>query len=62
VLRADVVVLESSRLVLREDDHLPCPFRESLEHGCLDPPFPRDPESAGRRLRVKGTTDRTRRL
>ena len=39
VLRADVVVLESSRLVLREDDHLPCPFRESLEHGCLDPPF-----------------------
>ena len=31
VLRADVVVLEGPGLVLREDDDLPCPLRESLE-------------------------------
>ena len=32
VLRADVVVLERPRLVLRENDDLPSPFCESLEH------------------------------
>ena len=32
VLRADVVVLERARLLLRENDHLPGPFCESLEH------------------------------
>src|SRR5262249_19834525 len=31
VLGADVVVLESPRLVLGKDDHLPCPFGESFE-------------------------------
>ena len=35
VLGADVVVLERSRLLLREDDHLPGPFCESLEHGVI---------------------------
>src|SRR6266508_281017 len=30
VLRADVVVLQRPRLILREDDDLPCPFSESL--------------------------------
>ena len=39
VLRADVVVLQRPRLVLREDDHLPCPFGESLEQR-LRPSFP----------------------
>ena len=34
VLGADVVVLERPRLLLRENDHLPGPFCESLEHGC----------------------------
>ncbi len=29
---ADVVVLEGASLVLREDDDLASPFRESLEH------------------------------
>ena len=33
VLGADVVVLERPRLLLRENDHLPGPFCESLEHG-----------------------------
>ena len=33
VLGADVVVLERSRLFLREDDHLTCSLCESLEHG-----------------------------
>ncbi len=32
VLGADVVVLERPRLLLRENDHLPGPFCESLEH------------------------------
>ena len=32
VLRADVVVLEGARLVLREDDDLASPFGEPLEH------------------------------
>ncbi len=32
VLGADVVVLERTRLFLREDHHLPGPFCESLEH------------------------------
>ncbi len=32
VLGADVVVLERSRLLLRENDHLAGPFCESLEH------------------------------
>ena len=32
VLGADVVVLERARLLLRENDHLPGPFCESLEH------------------------------
>jgi hypothetical protein len=35
VLRADVVVLERPRLVLGEDDDLPCSFGESLEHDVL---------------------------
>jgi hypothetical protein len=34
VLRADVVVLERPRLLLRENDDLPGPFCESLEHCC----------------------------
>jgi hypothetical protein len=37
VLGADVVVLERSRLLLRENDHLPGPFCESLEHACFLP-------------------------
>ena len=36
VLGADVVVLERPRLLLRENDHLPGPFCESLEH-CVIP-------------------------
>ena len=32
VLGAYVVVLERPRLLLRENDHLPGPFCESLEH------------------------------
>ena len=39
VLRADVVVLQRPRLVLRENDDLPCPFGESLEQ-LLRPSFP----------------------
>ena len=39
VLRADVVVLQRPCFVLREDDDLPGPFRESLEHRSFDPPF-----------------------
>ncbi len=39
VLGSDVVVLQRSRLVLRENDHLPCPFGESLEQ-LLRPSFP----------------------
>src|SRR3954463_5653988 len=35
VLSADVVVLERSRLFLRENDDLAGPFRESLEHALL---------------------------
>ena len=35
VLGADVVVLERPRLLLRENDHLPGPFCESLEHGVI---------------------------
>src|SRR4051812_775423 len=35
VLRADVVVLERSRLFLRENDDLAGPFRKSLEHVLL---------------------------
>ncbi len=35
VLGADVVVLERPRLLLRENDHLPGPFCESLEHCVL---------------------------
>ena len=35
VLGADVVVLERSRLLLRENDHLSGPFCESLEHGVI---------------------------
>src|ERR1035441_2668274 len=38
VLGADVVVLERSRLLLREYDHLPGPFGESLEH-CVIPSY-----------------------
>src|SRR4051794_12840849 len=37
VLGPDVVVLERSRLFLREDDDLAGPFRESLEHGAAGP-------------------------
>src|SRR6185437_19034 len=37
VLRADVIVLERARLLLRENDHLPGPFCKSLEHGCFLP-------------------------
>src|SRR5256885_1441787 len=37
VLRADVVVLERPRLVLGEDDDLPCPFGEAFEQ--LRPSF-----------------------
>jgi hypothetical protein len=33
VLGADVVVLEGSGFLLREDDHLACSLCESLEHG-----------------------------
>jgi hypothetical protein len=35
VLGADVVVLERARFLLRENDDLPGPFRESLEHVLL---------------------------
>ena len=35
VLGTDVVVLERPRLLLRENDHLPGPFCESLEHGVI---------------------------
>jgi hypothetical protein len=35
VLGAYVVVLERSRLLLRENDHLPGPFCESLEHDVI---------------------------
>ncbi len=45
VLGADVVVLERPRLLLRENDHLPGPFCESLEHGAL-PSCLGDPPSA----------------
>src|SRR6185312_5020402 len=37
VLGPDVVVLQRPRLLLREDHHLPCPFREPLEHLCFLP-------------------------
>ena len=40
VLRADVVVLQGARLVLREDDDLASPFGESLEQP-FDPPSSR---------------------
>ena len=33
MLRADVVVAQRTRLVLREDDDLSSPLREALEHG-----------------------------
>jgi hypothetical protein len=33
VLGADVIVLEGSGFLLREDDHLTCSLCESLEHG-----------------------------
>ena len=45
VLGADVVVLERSRLLLRENDHLPGPFCESLEH-CLFLPTETVPQEA----------------
>jgi hypothetical protein len=38
VLGADVVVLERSRFLLREDDHLACSLCESLEHGGAEIP------------------------
>src|SRR4029079_8131266 len=40
VLGADVVVLQRTCFVLGEDDDLPGPLCEALEHGCLDPSFP----------------------
>jgi hypothetical protein len=37
VLGPDVVVLERSRFLLRENDDLAGPFRESLEHDAAGP-------------------------
>ncbi len=50
VLGADVVVLESARLLLREDDDLPCSLCESLEHCFCLVLFPP--------LRLEGETSR----
>ena len=41
VLGADVVVLQDAGLLLREDDHLPGPFCEALEHLLLSSRVPR---------------------
>jgi hypothetical protein len=55
VLGSDVVVLQRSRLVLRENDHLPCAFGESLEQfpstllPSLRPPEPTGLPTPGRR-------------
>jgi hypothetical protein len=37
VLGSDVVVLEGTRLVLREDDDLTCSLREAFKHRALAP-------------------------
>ena len=59
VLRADVVVLEGSRFVLRQNDDLPCPLGESLEQ------LPRRSFRVGYRRAAslpgsKGLSDRSR--
>ena len=62
VLRADVVVLQGPRLVLRENHDLPCPFSESFEQ-LLRPPFPfASPEIDGCRSGPKVPSDRSLRV
>ncbi len=58
VLRADVVVLERARLLLRENDDLPGPFCESLEHGVRPSCADRAPRAYGPVAPFRQSTNR----
>ena len=58
VLRADVVVLERTRLLLRENDDLPGPFCESLEHGVRPSCAERKPRAYGPVAPFRQSTNR----